>query len=95
MLRKVLRLPQPYAVLDTKEGDDPQWCCVEALPGLKVPTLIIWKRFDPYFPVSQAYQARELIPDARLEVIPGYGHAPHVQDREAFQRILKDFLHGG
>jgi pimeloyl-ACP methyl ester carboxylesterase len=59
---------------------------------LGVSTLFIWKRYDPYFPVSQARRAAKLIPGARMEVLPGYGHAPNKQNSEAFNRLLLDFL---
>jgi len=45
--------------------------------------------------VSLARRAVKLIPGARLEVLPGYGHAPHGQNSEAFNRLLLDFLARG
>lgn len=92
--RKLLRRPRPYAVLLPEEGKDYSWTCLGELPGLRVPTLIVWKRHDPYFPLALARNARELIPGARLEVFPGYGHAPHKQDTSAFNRLLLSFLNG-
>ena len=91
-VRKLLRQPQPYPTFLTREGEDGHWICLDELPGLRVPTLIIWKRYDPYFPLSLAIRARELIPGARLAVFPGYGHAPHKQKGDSFNRLLMSFL---
>jgi pimeloyl-ACP methyl ester carboxylesterase len=91
-LRQLLGRPQPYPRFKIKEGEDMYWRCMEELPGLSVPTLIIWKRHDPYIPLSVARHAAALIPGAILEVLPGFGHAPQSQNREEFNRLLLDFL---
>jgi pimeloyl-ACP methyl ester carboxylesterase len=91
-LRKLLRQPQPYPTFLPKEGDDYDHVGTDKLTGLATPTLLVWKSFDPYMPVSNAHQAAKLMPDARLAILPGYGHAPHRQKREAFARLLLDFL---
>ncbi|MGD0795645.1 MAG: alpha/beta fold hydrolase [Dehalococcoidales bacterium] len=91
-LRQLFHRPQPYPRFLVKEGEDTRWLCVDALPALKNPTLIMWKRHDPYFPVSQAHRAANLIAGARLEILPGFGHAPSKQNIEAFNRLLLDFL---
>jgi pimeloyl-ACP methyl ester carboxylesterase len=92
-LRKLLRRPQPFPRFLAKEGDDYNWVGSEELRSLKMPTLLIWKRFDPYMSLSRARRAEGLIPGAKLAVVNGYGHAPHQQkNHEAFNRILLDFL---
>jgi pimeloyl-ACP methyl ester carboxylesterase len=92
VVRKLLRLPQPFPKFLAREGEDTQWLCVNELPKLRTPTLIIWKRYDPYLPLSIARRAEELIPRAHLAILPGYGHAPHGQNKEAFNSLLLDFL---
>jgi pimeloyl-ACP methyl ester carboxylesterase len=91
-LRKVLRRPQPYPRFLAKEGEDYSRVGDDELRRLGTPTLLIWKRLDPYMPVSIARRAEKLIPKARLAVLKGYGHAPHQQNSDAFNRILLDFL---
>jgi pimeloyl-ACP methyl ester carboxylesterase len=93
-LRKILRRPQPFPRMLAGEGGDTDWICLDELPALKAPVLLVWKSYDPYFPVSLARRAEQLIPKARLEVFPGYGHAPCKQHNEAFNRLLEDFLRG-
>lgn len=91
-LRKVLRRPQPYPRFLAKEGEDYNRVGDDELRRLRMPTLLIWKQLDPYFPVSIARRAEKLIPGARLALLPGYGHAPHQQNSDAFNRLLLDFL---
>jgi pimeloyl-ACP methyl ester carboxylesterase len=93
-LRKVMNRPQPFPRFLTKEGDDYNNVSDEVLRRLATPTLIIWKRFDPYMPLKLARRAARLIPGSRLVVLPGYGHAPARQDREFFNKLLMDFLLG-
>jgi pimeloyl-ACP methyl ester carboxylesterase len=91
-LRRLWRQPQPYPKFLSHDGEDPKWLCTDELPGLRVPTLIVWKRHDLYLPISIARRAEALIPGARLAVLPGYGHAPHGQNPQAFNSLLLDFL---
>jgi pimeloyl-ACP methyl ester carboxylesterase len=92
VLRKLLGRPQPFPRFLAKDGEDYSWVGGEELRNLGVATLLIWKRYDPYLPLSLARRAEKLIPGARLEVLPGYGHAPHGQNSAAFNRLLRDFL---
>ena len=91
-LRKTLHVKQPYPLFLKEVGEDKDWRCLERLPELRMPTLVIWNRRDPYYPVSNAFAATKLIPNARLEVFPGYGHAPHLQRLDYFNELLLDFL---
>jgi pimeloyl-ACP methyl ester carboxylesterase len=91
-LRKVMRRQQPFPRFLAKEGDDYNNVSDETLRSLKTPTLIVWKRWDPYMPVKIARRAARLIPGSKLVVLPGYGHAPNKEDREEFNKILVDFL---
>jgi pimeloyl-ACP methyl ester carboxylesterase len=92
VFRKLAGRPQPYPHFLAKDGEDYNWIGDEALRGLRMPTLLVWKRFDPYLPVSSAVKAAQFIPAARLEIIPGVGHAPNKQNTTAFNRLLLDFL---
>jgi pimeloyl-ACP methyl ester carboxylesterase len=91
-LRKVMNRPQPFPRFLEKEGDDYNNVSDEVLRRLKTPTLIVWKRHDPYMPVAIARRAAKLIPGAKLVVLPGYGHAPNKQDRDVFNKLLVEFL---
>lgn len=91
-IRKLLRRQQPFPRFLNEEGEDSSWLCVDELPNLRTPTLIVWKRYDLYFPLAIARRAKKLIPGANLAVLPGYGHAPHEQNQVAFNNILLDYL---
>jgi pimeloyl-ACP methyl ester carboxylesterase len=91
-IRKVLRRPQPYPRFLKEKGEDKDWRCLEKLDELKMPTMLVWNRLDPYYSVRHAINAKKLMPEARLEVFPGYGHAPHVRNRECFNNLLLEFL---
>ena len=92
--RQLLHKPLLNPTFLTREGDDPDWACVEDLPKLRVPTLLIWRQRDPYLPLDNARRAVDLIPDARLEIMPGLGHAPHRTYADAFYRLVREFLDG-
>jgi pimeloyl-ACP methyl ester carboxylesterase len=94
-VRRLLRLRQPFPKFLAREGEDTQWLCVDKLPEIRMPTLIVWKRLDPYLPLALARRAEALIPRAHLVVLPGYGHAPHGQNKDAFNSLLLDFLGHG
>jgi pimeloyl-ACP methyl ester carboxylesterase len=94
-LRRLLRLPNPHPDFLAHEDDDPDWACVADLPKVSAPTLIVWKRRDPYLPLANARQATRLMPRAKLEIVPGTGHAPHKSDPDAFYRLVRDFLEEG
>jgi pimeloyl-ACP methyl ester carboxylesterase len=91
-IRKLLRIPQPYPQFLTRPDEGNPWLCIDEMTGIRTPTLIIWKRLDPYLPLAIARRAEARIPGSRLAILPGYGHAPHKENKEAFNRLLLDFL---
>jgi pimeloyl-ACP methyl ester carboxylesterase len=91
-IRRVLRRPQPYPTFMMENGAVPDWLCLDRLPELKMPSLIVWNRRDPYYTVKGALKAKELMPQAQLEILPGYGHAPHRIERDSFNKLLAAFL---
>jgi pimeloyl-ACP methyl ester carboxylesterase len=91
-VRRLLRRPQPYPRFKMENGSMPDWMCLDRLPEIKVPTLIIWNSRDPYYTVKGALKAKALMPQAQLEILPGYGHAPHRRDRDGFNKLLSSFL---
>ena len=64
---------------------------IDGLAGIRVPTLIIVGDQDQPFFAPSEYMAKK-IPGARLEVIPGAGHSSNLDQPEAFNRVLRDFL---
>jgi pimeloyl-ACP methyl ester carboxylesterase len=66
---------------------------IDGLAGVQVPTLIIVGDQDQPFIAPCEYMAKK-IPGARLEVIAGAGHSSNLDQPEAFNRVLRDFLDG-
>jgi pimeloyl-ACP methyl ester carboxylesterase len=64
------------------------------LQGLSMPTLVIWGDNDPIGSVDVARTATGLIPDARLEVLPG-GHVPQFGHPERVAALVSDFVRSG
>ncbi|SDD99138.1 alpha/beta fold hydrolase [Actinokineospora iranica] len=58
----------------------------------EVPSLLVWGSRDRIIPVKHGHQAAELIPGARLAVLDGVGHFPHVARPDWFADVLWDFL---
>src|SRR3954454_11832446 len=57
-----------------------------------VPMLVVWGSRDPIVPAAHAETVRRLVPTARVEVFPGAGHWPHLDDPDRFCTVLLDFL---
>jgi len=57
-----------------------------------VPMLVVWGSRDPIVPAAHAETVRRLVPSARVEVFPGAGHWPHLDDPDRFCTVLLDFL---
>ena len=62
----------------------------DELRRLRAPTLLIWGDRDPVGAVEAARAAAELIPDARLEILPG-GHVPQLGNPERVSELLSEF----
>jgi pimeloyl-ACP methyl ester carboxylesterase len=58
----------------------------------QVPTLIICGEYDRLTPVKRHEFLAELIPHAGLEIIAGAGHLPGLEQPEAVNRALLDWL---
>ena len=64
---------------------------IDSLPEIRVPTLIVVGDRDTPFLAPSEYMAKK-IPGARLEVIKDAGHSSNLDQPEAFNRVLLDFL---
>jgi len=52
----------------------------DRIPGLDIPTLLIWGEEDPVVALDQGVRLSREIPDASLVVLPGVGHLPPEED---------------
>jgi pimeloyl-ACP methyl ester carboxylesterase len=60
------------------------------LRRLAVPTLMVWGDHDPVVSVESARAAADLMPDARLEMLPA-GHVPQLGHPERVAAMIGDF----
>ena len=65
---------------------------LEQLPRIDKPTLIIVGEEDPGTPVAASEAMQERIPNSRLVVLPSAAHLSNVEQADAFNRTLLDFL---
>ena len=66
----------------------------QALRGITAPTLVIWGSDDTIAPLRTGQALASVIPQARLAVLAGAGHAPQLQMPEKFNAIVLDELAG-
>jgi pimeloyl-ACP methyl ester carboxylesterase len=58
------------------------------LGRLTCPSLVLWGERDPYLPSNFAGSYAAALPDSSLELIPGAGHWPWVDDPSIIDRVL-------
>ena len=64
----------------------------EELKLIKTPTLVVWGTLDGYVPLSTGKKIAALIPNSRLEIIPGGKHGLHLQMPEKLYSIVNNFI---
>jgi pimeloyl-ACP methyl ester carboxylesterase len=64
----------------------------DLLGTVRVPTLIVVGRDDEFTPVRDAEDMHARIPGSRLAVIDEAGHLPNLEQPEAVNRVLREFL---
>ena len=64
---------------------------IDSLPKIAVPTLVVVGAGDGPFLAAFEYMAAK-IPGAKKVVIPDAGHAANIDQPEAFNRTVLDFL---
>lgn len=62
------------------------------LSRIRQETLVLWGAGDRIFPVSTGRALAQLIPNARLEILPRCGHVPPTERPIAFARRVNAFL---
>ena len=62
------------------------------LTSMSAPTLLVWGAEDKVVPRSAADIYLASLPDARLEVVAGCGHAVDMEQPEALARLVADFV---
>ena len=67
---------------------EPLW---DRLPALHVPTLLLAGELDTKY-CDIARRMAAALPAAQVTIVPGAGHAIHLEQPDAFQKIVLRFL---
>jgi pimeloyl-ACP methyl ester carboxylesterase len=59
---------------------------------LTIPTLLIVGEEDAIAPVKVMQALQGLIPNSRLEIVPGAAHSTYFEQPTEFNRLVKDFF---
>jgi len=65
----------------------------DQLPQLKQPILMIFGKRDTLSRPQTAKQMLPLLPNAKLEIIDGAGHAPFLSHNQHFTNLIEQFIH--
>ena len=80
-------LPELLAPAAPSRSEDPA-----AYATLGLPLAIIWGDRDTITPLEQGRRLAALAPGATLDVLPGVGHIPQIEDPRAFNDLLVKVL---
>lgn len=58
----------------------------------EVPTMVVWGDSDLIIPINHGHRAARDLPVDRFEVFEGAGHFPHLEERDRFLTVLREFL---
>ena len=72
-------------------GSLKSWDIVDQVHKIQAPTLVISGRYDEATPETVRPYA-ERIPNARWHIFPISSHMPHVEERDAYMKLVEDFL---
>ena len=64
---------------------------LERLPQIRQPTLVVAGALDEVG-LGRAREIAGRLPNARLEIVPDAGHAPHLEAPVTFRRVVVEFL---
>jgi pimeloyl-ACP methyl ester carboxylesterase len=71
----------------------PAPACIDELGRIELPALVVvGEQDEAYLRAAEVMAAR--LPQARRAVIPGAGHVVTIEQPEALNRVLLDFLRG-
>jgi pimeloyl-ACP methyl ester carboxylesterase len=62
------------------------------LPTIECPVLVVWGGRDGILPVAHGHEAARLLRRGHLRVLPASAHRPQVDEPDAFNEIVLDFL---
>jgi pimeloyl-ACP methyl ester carboxylesterase len=91
-VRGMIVSSSPRAVADGQRGLAARPASFETLPTINVPTLVLVGEHDMLTPPSDAQALADGIPNAKLVTIDQAGHMSNMENPEAFNAALVDFV---
>ena len=85
-------VPGTTSALTAMFATPPASTLPESLGTITAPTLILWGADDLITPLSQGQELQTAMVGSSLEVVPGAGHRPHLEDPEATAALIAAFL---
>jgi pimeloyl-ACP methyl ester carboxylesterase len=64
----------------------------ESLKDIRVPCLIVQGTEDAFSTIEEAEAMQTAVIGSRLEIFPGAGHMPNLEEEDRFNRHLHEFL---
>lgn len=93
-VREIILRNSPSGIADALAGLAARADSTPTLKEVRVPTLILCGEEDVLTPPSEAEALHRGIAGSRLEIVPKAGHLANLENPEAFDRVLLDFLAG-
>lgn len=91
-VQQMIRAAQAEGIAQALLGMAQRADATDMLAQITCPTLIIVGSEDKLTPPSDAEKMSQAIPSAQLEVIAQAGHLSNLEQSEAFNRLVADFL---
>lgn len=92
MIRAIVEATPPRSIAGTLLALAARSDTTASLEKIQVPVLILVGEKDQTTPVEAAKAMHARIPGSKLEILPGAGHLSNLENPEAFNRCLWEFL---
>lgn len=89
---RLLNPPRPADNTPTSIRDQNGPQAADLVRLAPVPTLLVVGEADPICPVPAMQALQRLIPNSRLEVVPGAAHSAYFEQPEAFNKLVGGFF---
>jgi pimeloyl-ACP methyl ester carboxylesterase len=91
-VRRLIKQQSPIAVRNAIQRMMHRVDSTPLLARVSVPTLVITGAEDEMIPVEESRRIASAIPGATLVIVPGAGHLANLEQPEAFNAALNEFL---
>jgi len=62
------------------------------MPRIRIPTLVIWGKYDQYLNRSLADRFKQIMPNTQVVVIDKCGHSTHEEQADKVNELIIKFL---